>query len=90
MKEVKYTAEAPMIARIKDSVHYKIVAAWVNRNVPTLQKKFENLQRLLLLPVTDKRFSEAINDLHSIVDKVPLMVTYIESTYIARARASYP
>jgi hypothetical protein len=89
VKEVKYTVEAPIIARIKDSAHYKTVAVWVNRNVPALQKKFENIQRLLSLPVTDERFSEAINNLHFIIDKVPLMVTYIEPTHIARARANY-
>lgn len=89
MKQGSAKGLSPLINSIGESAHYQQVVQWSNENIEVLESKLANIRHLLTLEVDDARFNEAINDFHFIIDKIPLMVTFIEPTYIVRARPNY-
>jgi hypothetical protein len=64
--------------------------SWVNDNVDVLDEKLDTVKRLLSQPVDDDRFSVAIEAIHFMVDKVPLMAMRLGAgAPVFRARPNY-
>jgi hypothetical protein len=89
MRKQMSVIPSPLVNKLEDAAHYKPVINWINENVSILEKKFETVKSLLNYSVTDEYFSLAINELYDIIDKIPLMATFIEPCSIMRARSNF-
>lgn len=79
-----------MINKLSELSTNSTFGKWFENNLPTMEKKLSVLRDLLSEPVNDINFNIAINAIHFLVDKFPLMITRLEPNVpIFRARPNY-
>ncbi|HTD41603.1 MAG TPA: hypothetical protein VK671_13330 [Mucilaginibacter sp.] len=62
---------------------------WIENNLNVMREKLALVESLVYRPVTNKNFNTAIRAIHFMVDKIPLMINYMDPVMIVRARPNY-
>ena len=84
--EMNFPALVNSFADLPESPAY----SWINENYAILESKLDEVAALLTQTVDDTRFNAAINEIHFIIDKVPLMMNRLQPGFpIFRGRANY-
>lgn len=79
-----------MINKLSELSPTSTFGKWFENNLPTMKEKLSVVRALLSEPVNDINFNMAINAIHFLVDKFPLMITRLErNAPIYRARPNY-
>lgn len=86
MKKQKHAVLANDILPTKENAH---IFSWLENNLEIIDEKLTLIEGLVFKQVNDDNFNVAINTIHFIVDKIPLMASFIDPTVIIRARPNY-
>jgi len=79
-----------MVNRLADLSPDSAFGQWFEDNLPVMEERLTIVKDLLAKPVNDLNFNMAINAIHFMVDKFPLMITRLEpDAPIFRARPNY-
>lgn len=79
-----------MVNRLSDLSPGSKFGQWFENNLPVMEEQLGVVEGLLGEPVTDANFMAAVEAIHFMVDKFPLMITRLDpNAPIFRARANY-
>lgn len=77
------------VKRLSELSDFSLGDWWTEGNLNIMQQKLALVDSLLYQPVNDINFNTAVKAIHFMVDKIPLMINYMDPVMIVRSRPNY-
>jgi hypothetical protein len=79
----------PALTRDFSGLKDHALSKWLDNNLAVVEQNLANIEQLLYQPESDENFTTAINEIHDMLDVIPLMVTNLQpGQAIYRARTN--